>query len=690
MRPERGGKLLLLVWLAAAGSLAAPGDRRPPEASPADETSEIIVTGERVPRSLRETPSSVAVVTAAEMEAHAAPDRVEQLLDLVPNVQLASGGEGPTIRGLDTTGPTRDLPAFLGGIRPRTTLVVDGRAVSFHEFVFGAAPVWDLERLEVFRTPQTTTQGRNSIAGAIFLHTRGPSFSWEAQARAIGGDFDTRHLSALMSGPLVADRLAFRLTGDYRNSRPSSVIANVVDGTDFNRDEYGQLRLKLLVRLGALPDAHAELTYAHVQAQSPQVEGVRPPFRKRRDPNAGYGAFGTNVDSLTADLNYDPAGPFSVRTLLSHGDARSRRFAPDGLGEARIHTGDWSAESVVRWDNGDGLEATAGISHTRVDFDQFIDLSLLSGVGDFDDRQVSTGLFGEVAWRLFDRATLIAGLRYQRDRQQRTGFLQGRTAPIPLDYRKSFDAWLPKVSIAYDFTRGLTIGALVQRAYNPGGVSLRFDIGQPDEYLAETLWNYELFARASLLDGALSATANLFRYDMLDAQRSRAIVIVAPAGQRVGFADLFNVPRARAHGAELALDWRASRRFSARGSIGLLDTKITRTDEATSHLLGKGFQRAPLFSASAAVDWQPVERVRLSAQLRHNAGYFSDETERRDLRVGALTTLNARAAVEWGPVTGFVYARNLFDEFAMRQLLSTTFGVANDPREVGFGLEARF
>ena len=63
-----------------------------------------------------------------------------QMLALIPNVQLGSGSEGPAIRGQDTTGALQALPAFLGGNRPRTTLIVDGRAVSYHEFVFGAQP----------------------------------------------------------------------------------------------------------------------------------------------------------------------------------------------------------------------------------------------------------------------------------------------------------------------------------------------------------------------------------------------------------------------------------------------------------------------------------------------------------------------------------------------------------------------
>ena len=77
--------------------------------------NEIIVTGERIARTQHETISSVAVHTADIIEAQAAPDRVEQLLQTVPNVQLGSGGEGPSIRGQDSTGVVRDLLHFLAG-----------------------------------------------------------------------------------------------------------------------------------------------------------------------------------------------------------------------------------------------------------------------------------------------------------------------------------------------------------------------------------------------------------------------------------------------------------------------------------------------------------------------------------------------------------------------------------------------
>src|SRR5689334_15774046 len=120
-----------MAWW-AAGAVGPAGVVQPTEDA-------ILITGERSRRSLKETPSSVAVTTSREMEA-ASADRVSDLLQLVPNVQLGGGSEGPAIRGQDTTGALQALPAFLGGNRPRTTVIVDGRRTTYNEFVFSTVP----------------------------------------------------------------------------------------------------------------------------------------------------------------------------------------------------------------------------------------------------------------------------------------------------------------------------------------------------------------------------------------------------------------------------------------------------------------------------------------------------------------------------------------------------------------------
>ena len=135
---------------------------------PSEEPAPIVITGERVRRSLKETPSSVVVISRKDMERMAAPDRLRQLLEQVPNVLQPTARSMPTIRGQQVVGVLHDLPAFLGGARPRTALQIDGRTVTFNEFVNSTQGLWDVDRVEVFRTPQSTNSRASTRSRARF------------------------------------------------------------------------------------------------------------------------------------------------------------------------------------------------------------------------------------------------------------------------------------------------------------------------------------------------------------------------------------------------------------------------------------------------------------------------------------------------------------------------------------------
>lgn len=677
--------VVTLIVLAAAGAPVDPSE----EEQSAERPDEIVVTGERISRSLRKTSSSVEVFTADMLENQPGADRLDQILEQVPNVQLGSGGQGPTIRGQDTTGVLQDLPAFLGGTKPRVTLQVDGRAVGFNEFIFGVAPLWDVQQIEVFRSPQTTTQGRNSIAGAIFVHTKDPTYEWEAVGRVLSGNYKTRQLSAVASGPLVEQQLAFRLAADLRRSSASVEFADLLQGADPNDDRFGLIRFKLLAEPKALPGVRLEASYAHTESRTPGTESVRAPFRDRRNPG-GSPVFSTNVDAFTGLLEIELKDTLTTATTMSHGNSRIQRFATPGLGETVTHIRDRSIEPIIRWHPDGPIRLLGGIHHVRTQLDQFINLTAVIGNGEFRDRQRSTGVFGEAAFKPIPRLSITAGIRYQTDSQERRGQLGTAGFVLPINFDESSSAWLPKMSVAYDLTNNLTAGLLVQRAYNPGGVALNFDTGQQEVFDVERLWSYELFARAAFANGRVRLSANLFYNDFRDAQRARSRAFIVPGGATAFWAEIDNVPKAETYGLEASLDWQVGERLRVRSGIGLLRTKIVDAGSSGIAVDGNEFQRAPKFTGSTSIDWRPLDRLRLNGSLRHNSPYYSDDANSPSRRIGKATKIDARASYEFRSVTLFGYARNLLDNFYMTYLFSRTVGTAGDPRELGIGIEAKF
>ncbi len=189
----------------------------------------------------------------------------------------------------------------------------------------------------------------------------------------------------------------------------------------------------------------------------------------------------------------------------------------------------------------------------------------------------------------------------------------------------------------------------------------------------------------------MQLAANIFYTDIRDSQRARSIAFTPPGSPGpITFASIANEPRARTYGLELTADWEASERLTGRLAIGLLDTKITRTENPESPTLGKEFQRSPRFTAAAMLDWNPVDALRVSAQMRHNSRYYGDDFETPQFHIGRATIFNARAAWTRGRFTFFGYVHNLFDEFALRSQNTATLATAVDPREFGAGIERRF
>lgn len=658
------------------------------QASESEAQGDIVVTGERVARGLRDTAASVDVTTGDELQNLAGIDSVSEILSLSPNV-LTTGAQnnGPTIRGQNTTGILSAVDAFFGGSRPRTTILVDGRPLSYNEFIYNDTGSWDISQVEVFLGPQTTSQGVNSIAGIINVRTNDPTDEFEGAVRGVVGNYDLFQLSGMVNVPVAEGQMALRISADHNEQRTYLDLPDTPIGVDPEQSRYTNIRAKLLVEPHALPDFRTLITYNYADSLRTQSELVVPPAQgsdERIYPPFEATSFGSEVHSVIGDLSYRLGERLTLSNRFIYSDVTIQRYAPAGLGPALIGRDEMSNEMLLTYGRaGDRISGVAGIYYQETSSDEFTDFAGF-GLGDgfFTDKTRAFGLFGELTVSPVSRLFLTAGLRYQEDSQDRDG---GFDTLGPVIYDEAFNALLPKFGIAYDVSDNLRIGVEARRGYNPGGLSFSFLTAEIDTFEDERLWNYELYWRANLLGGALQLNGNIFYTDFENTQRPINRVI-----PDLGIVtDLAQAEDARSYGAEVQLHYRAHPTLAFDLGVGLLNTELRRVS-GQPDLEGKKFQRAPGATATLGVRWEPIDNLTVSAQGRYVDDYFSDDANRPQFMIDSYFLANAQLSYEFRDFRLFGYVTNAFDEYILLQDFGFDTATATDPRRYGVGLEFRF
>lgn len=656
----------------------------------------ILVSGEKISRSLQETASSVEIITGEDLATRPDEENVQSAIQDVPNVYYpGTAGVAPIIRGQDTQGPNTGAVAFYSGTVPRASINIDGHYQTYFETVFGATSIWDVDQIEVFRGPQTTSQGANSIAGAIIVKTKDPTFTPEGALQAEYGSYNTHRVSGMLSGPLssqLAARVALDYYGrdtfiDYINSSFTDDETNL-DIMSFNG------RAKLLYTPDAIPGLTAKFTYATAQNNQPTYEAATvQPYDRLENSQANVPSFYSRSHTGIADLSYEFENGIVVSNVTQYTDLEVKRSVETvGNGDATIDQQNWSNETLVNFGTQDStFSGVAGLYAAHTQSDETL-LLPFNGSPDFEDSKTNLGVFTEIDYRISDAWTLTGGLRFESDRIKRTG-LSSTVAPRPVDfdYDETFNALLPKIALAYNITPDVTVGGLVNRGFNPGGVAFDFLNGQALPFKAETSWNYEIFGRANLLDDKLFVSANLFYTDYHDSQRYFQTVL---PGSSVTQLLTLNAERAHAYGLEVAMSYQVLDNLRVNANAGVLQSEISEFDTLPS-VEGNEFGKAPGYMLGFGVDWSVLENLTLSANVEHFDGYFSDDLNTPAFQVDPYTIANARATYQvHDHFQLYGYVNNIFDERVPTYLENrpgvASFATMTAPRMFGIGAKATF
>lgn len=652
----------------------------------------VTVTGEKVARSLQETASSVSVVNREELRRKDGAASVADATLDIPNVIYGGTVAAPIIRGQDTQGPNFGSSAFFGGTIPRATVNLDGHYQNFYEYAFGATSIWDTDSIEVFRGPQTTSQGANAIAGAIIVNTKDPTFEPEAAYQAEIGNYNRHRASAMASGPIAGDQLAGRIAIDYsaRDTFVDYVRPGFLKGDTDHEFRSLSARAKLLWVPTHIDGLTAKLTYTHINNNRPTWEAASRPYRDLDSTTSTLPSWDQTSDTGILDVDYDTGtGVKLFNQSQVSGMHVDRVAAPWTNGAARIDQKNVSNESRLSF--GDKQSRVSGLAGVYLARTISNDELYVNGLTAFDDAKSNLGLFSETSFRLSQQWTLTGGLRFQMDQISRSGTSNYSTET--LDYDKTFSAVLPKVSLAYDVTPDVTVGALVSRGYNPGGINFSFASRKFSTFAPEKVWNYELFSRSRHLGDRLGLTSNLFYSDYQNSQRLLPDYL---NGVQYG-ATVVNAKGAQAYGLELGADYLLRDDLRLKAGAGLLHSAIDSfSDSAGTTYNGKEFGKAPGYTLSVGVDWTMIPDLRLGVESRLTGGYYSTDENNPAYKVNRYGVTNARisyALRESLEVYGF--ANNILDArvpvlFSDDRTAGGIVGNMLEPRMFGVGVKGTF
>ena len=657
---------------------------------------ETVIQASKLDATLPQTGTSVGRVDADRIENHQLRD-VNDAYRMMANVRAPQGPDGGfVIRGVNSESP--DAENASGVQSQLSSIFVDGVALTQQGVRRGQTGVWDVASVEVLRGPQSTQQGRNTLAGAVHLRTLDPVFNWDGASRITWGNFNRKEVSAMLNVP-VNQAVAMRFTAE-RAEEESFVnyplMRNFPRFEDYRTSDTLQLRGKILVAPPHSP-LSSKLTWSYVE---------RSPFRT--------GVFGPNADRRVGsfeDFVWLSASPNQqVRDVQNHSLAwENTHEISDSMRATALTTYTRTLLGVTEIDGGsirEDLEQDL-TQEVRVNWDDSWGRAVLGIYGStlraettagFERNRNNLALFGEADVPVLEDWFVIGGGRVSYEEFDFSAFAGGSDSEETV--------FLPKAGIRYELRPDHTLGFTVQRGYQSGGAGIDTD-GADFSFDPSFTWHCELAYRNAFLGGKLNVAANAFYSNWKDQQV--VLRTMNPTTFQIS-ERVINAAGSSLYGAELEVDFQPIDTLQLFGSIGLLSTRYDDfkfgIDPTIASGLGvpssfdyKGydFPQSPELNVSLGFQWTHQSGFFVAADAAYNSSYFSpvlfaplgsgvggisvQVPQDEVVEIDPLLTVNLTAGLESGNWKFTVFIANLFDE---RYLIGKSPGARQTPSGLTF------
>lgn len=363
-------------------SLAAPVVAQQAEPTGAANLGEIIVTAQKREQASTEVPIALTAYSGEFLD-EIGVQEFEELSLFVPGFEVQN--QSPNNPGFVIRGITSDSGEAT--TEPRVSVFQDGVSISRSRGSY--IELFDNERIEIAKGPQSTLYGRGALIGAVNVVQN------KARLGETGGDarFEVGNDNYFLLGGAVnmplADGLAVRLAG--RIKQRGGYVENLLGGEDFNSTDTQAFRVSLRGQLG--PRLLADVI-VNVQFDNPSGTSFKSLTFNPTNPDTGavIGDLGRNsgaaltsargfendqplgldreVYGVTSLLEYEISDSLSLSSITAFRQFDGTEvFDPDGfsldaLVFAEDAQGDMASQELrLNFDAGGPITAFAGVSY---------------------------------------------------------------------------------------------------------------------------------------------------------------------------------------------------------------------------------------------------------------------------------------------------------------------------------------
>ena len=712
-----------------------------PDPEPALTLQEVMVTAEKRLRTLQETPVSMSVLDAGQLQRRG-----------ITGLTGLFTGATPSLRVSTTIGRTSALTIAMRGIHSGDVSQISrdaGVGIYLDGIYLGrnhglSAELLDVQRIEVLRGPQGTLFGRNALGGAVNVVSRRPSgrlsLSQSLGVYSHGG----LRAGTFLDLPEIA---GISVKVDAATHQRDGLVVNPLPGAT----DYGQFRRRgLRMQAAWRPDPRFEAVYAldlssdesaphylHLTGLTGEQGDLAPMFsleprrvRHARAPVPLEPSKG-RITGHNLSLSWQATDGLELRSITGWRSVNQSQFDNwAGASEAFIPGRMFArASNAHLWQSQFSHELQLLHSGRRLDWiagayqfhewardhaqefytNQFNEAGTAAWVVRHDATGVpmarasrnqsrSLALFGEASWRFElggEHLKATAGGRFTHDDKQ--GSLTVRNgAPAPPDSRYEFESRRvdPSASLAWQWSPERNFYLRWSTAYRAGGANSRSASFRPFDPEEVRSWE------AGIKFGFSSSRArlNLAVYDM--SYRQLQVNFFMPDNPVI--TETVNTDRPAAiRGVEADFALAVTSRLRVAGTYAVSDVHIPpQVDPFTGGEIRLAPVYAPRHAATAEVEYQAGRAGGAPLVLYADASYASGQyTYNADTqRSQPALLMNARLTVQDIPLGGgrlavSLWGRNLLDrdhELAGIDGVVGSMVVFGEPRSIGLDATLRF